>query len=100
MINICFAGYQKQEAYLKQSMDNRTANYQSNESESLSLESVDKETTMDAIESVASKLRNIGDNLNQSYEKLPASEVGVANAPCAVWEGCLDLCVLVVKTTR
>ena len=55
---------------------------------------------MDAIESVASQLRNIGDNLNQSYEKLPVSGIREANAaPCAVWEGCLDISVLVVKAT-
>ena len=78
-------------------MDDRTAI--SHESESSSLESEDKETAMDAIESVANKLRNIGDNLNQSYEKLPVSGVRAENAPCAVWEGCLDVCVLVVKTT-
>ena len=80
-------------------MDKRIAISRSNKSESHSFESVDKQT-MDAIESVASKLRNIGDNLNQSYKQPPVSGMRHANAaPCAVWEGCLDICALVVKAT-
>lgn len=80
-------------------MDKRSAISQTNESGNHSFESVDKQT-MDAIGSVASKLRNIGDNLNQSYKQPPVSKMRQANAaPFAVWEGCLDICVLVVKAT-
>ena len=80
-------------------MDQRSAVSQSNESGSLSKGPVDKQT-VNAIEFVASKLRNIGENLNQSYEQPTVSGVRVEKTvPCVLWKDCLGICVLVVKAT-
>ena len=68
--------HQKQEGDSKQSMDKRSAISQSNKSRSLSLESVD------AIETVARKLRDIGDNLNQSYKKQRGRVVRAPDLKC------------------
>ena len=47
----------------------------------------------EAIQFVAGKLALIGDQLNQSYEELPCSEV----RPCVKLESCLDILRLVLK---
>lgn len=47
----------------------------------------------EAIKFVAGKLALIGDQLNQSYEELPCSEV----RSCIKLESCLDMLHLVLK---
>lgn len=47
----------------------------------------------EAIQFVASKLAHVGDQLNQSYEELPYSEV----RSCIKLESCLDILRLALK---
>ena len=76
-----------------------SAKSKSKEEQSKGLDSLNKQNT-EAIEAVANALRNIGDNLNDSYNFTHQRTVSFAKAvSCAVMENCMSICVLLLKTS-